>query len=69
MRGQFELGELVDELVQRLAHLRHSDHLPDFVGSQIVELLPGQMLFLDFFDHFLGDFLDNDIVFKNTRLT
>ena len=47
----------MDELVQRLAHFRHSNHFADFVGAQIVELLPGKMLLLDLFDHLLGDFL------------
>ena len=47
--------------MQGFAHLRHSDHLADLVGTQIVELLPGKMLLLDLLDHFFRNFLRTDV--------
>jgi hypothetical protein len=40
------LGELVDELVQRLAVFGHADELAKLLAAHVVVALPGQVLLL-----------------------
>ena len=44
--GQLEAGELVDELVEGLAHFGHPDQLPDLLAAQVPPPLPRQVLAL-----------------------
>mmetsp|Transcript_1320 Transcript_1320/g.3148 ORF Transcript_1320/g.3148 Transcript_1320/m.3148 type:complete len:321 (-) Transcript_1320:715-1677(-) len=53
---ELQLGELVDELVHRLAHLREADQLPDLLGRHVEEALPAQhVLLLELLDDLDGD--------------
>ena len=44
MRGELEPRELVDEAVDRLAHLGEADELADLLRLQVVEALPLEVL-------------------------
>mmetsp|Transcript_28044 Transcript_28044/g.66664 ORF Transcript_28044/g.66664 Transcript_28044/m.66664 type:complete len:432 (-) Transcript_28044:2560-3855(-) len=59
VRGQLELGELVDEAVDRLAHLRVPDQLSDLLGRHVEETLPlDHVLLLQLLDDLVGDRLE-----------
>ena len=44
--GKLQLGQLVDVLVDGLAHLGHADQLPNLAVAQVVEPVPGEVLLL-----------------------
>jgi len=44
VRGELEARELVDEAVDRLAHLGEADELADLLRLQVVEALPLEVL-------------------------
>ena len=55
VHGELQLGELVDVLVDGLAHLGHADQLTDLVVVQVVQALEGEVLLLDLAHHFFRD--------------
>ena len=55
VHGELQLGELVDVLVDGLAHLGHADQLTDLIVVQVVQTLEGEVLLLDLAHHFFGD--------------
>mmetsp|Transcript_62196 Transcript_62196/g.148188 ORF Transcript_62196/g.148188 Transcript_62196/m.148188 type:complete len:1090 (-) Transcript_62196:715-3984(-) len=59
VRRQLQLRELVDELVDGLAHLGKADELADLLGRHVEEPLPlHHVLLLQLLHHLLGDLLE-----------
>mmetsp|Transcript_6109 Transcript_6109/g.13307 ORF Transcript_6109/g.13307 Transcript_6109/m.13307 type:complete len:274 (+) Transcript_6109:2928-3749(+) len=58
VRGKLEPRELVNEAVDRLAHLGEADQLANLLRLKVVEALPRKVLSLDLLDNVLGDALE-----------
>ena len=58
VHGQFQLGQLVDVLMDRLPTLGHADQLSDLVRIKIVEPLPRKVLLFDLLDDVFRNFLE-----------
>jgi len=43
---EFESGELVDKLMDDLAHLRELYNFTDLLGTHVIEVGPGELFFL-----------------------
>mmetsp|Transcript_97493 Transcript_97493/g.173621 ORF Transcript_97493/g.173621 Transcript_97493/m.173621 type:complete len:371 (+) Transcript_97493:1300-2412(+) len=55
---EIKLGELVDQLVDGLAHLREADELSNLSAGEVVVSLPGKVLLLDLSQDILGQALE-----------
>ena len=58
VHGQLQLGQLVDILVDGLAHLWHANQLTDLAVAEVVESLPWKILLLDPADDVLRQLLE-----------